>query len=451
MLLRILANRYSGRVSDNKEQVTVPTDALSAVLGVDPQGREAVYTVREERVSDSQPTPSLVERIKALVSWVQGTRIMRGMSRYGNARGGLLAGGIAYSALFSITAALTVAWTIFMATLGNNPAMRESVIGAINTALPGILDDGSNGGLIDPDALILTGGLSIASIIAGGVLLWTAISIMTGLSRSIRAMFGINQVVENGVVNILRSFGGFVVLAAGIVVSGVFAAGAGAAGTWLFGKLGIESSISQFFIKLAVWAVAICLDGLIIAFLVRVMAGMRVPRADLLRGAVLGGLIMTVIKIAGTSVVSSVSSNPLLAPFAALATLLLWLNLTARIMLMVSAYMANPPRVYTPEDARELRGHTTPNFVTLTVPESLEWPHDPITGALLPEPKLPLQEEIEELPEWGGLQGNWARKRAEKLEDKARKASEDARAARERYRDGQRQVQAQQANREKKH
>ncbi len=210
MLLRILANRYSGRVSDNKEQVTVPTDALSAVLGVDPQGREAVYTVREERVSDSQPTPSLVERIKALVSWVQGTRIMRGMSRYGNARGGLLAGGIAYSALFSITAALTVAWTIFMATLGNNPEMRESVIGAINTALPGILDDGSNGGLIDPDALILTGGLSIASIIAGGVLLWTAISIMTGLSRSIRAMFGINQVVENGVVNILRSFGGFV-------------------------------------------------------------------------------------------------------------------------------------------------------------------------------------------------------------------------------------------------
>ena len=46
--------------------------------------------------------------------WVKSTRLFRANARYLNARGNLLAGGISYTALISITAALVIGWTIFM-------------------------------------------------------------------------------------------------------------------------------------------------------------------------------------------------------------------------------------------------------------------------------------------------------------------------------------------------
>ncbi|GAB48507.1 hypothetical protein [Mobilicoccus pelagius] len=38
--------------------------------------------------------------------------------------------GIAFSALFGIAAALTIAWTVFMATLGDDPALQSRVVDA---------------------------------------------------------------------------------------------------------------------------------------------------------------------------------------------------------------------------------------------------------------------------------------------------------------------------------
>lgn len=74
--------------------------------------------------------------LKGLIAKVIASRVMRAFQRYGKARGALLAGGIAYSALFSIVAALTIAWTVFMATLGGNAQLRSSVIQAVNQVLP---------------------------------------------------------------------------------------------------------------------------------------------------------------------------------------------------------------------------------------------------------------------------------------------------------------------------
>ena len=114
---------------------------------------------------ESGGAASLVERVKS-------SRVMRTVQRYGKARGGLLAGGIAYSALFSIVAALTIAWTVFMATVGGDPRLRSQVIEAVNSTLPGILKNGSGQGMVDPDALVLDSALNPASIIAAFVLLW---------------------------------------------------------------------------------------------------------------------------------------------------------------------------------------------------------------------------------------------------------------------------------------
>ena len=116
------------------------------------------------------------------------------------------------------------------------------------------------------------------------------------------------------------------------------------------------------------------------------MSGVRAPRADLARGALATAAATSILRLLGTSLVGMVSRNLLLASFTALATLLLWLNISVRIVLVGAAYTANPPIPYQPVTAGELHAKQTPNYVTASVPATLVWPHNPITGAIVPDP-----------------------------------------------------------------
>src|SRR6478735_3107488 len=93
---------------------------------------------------DSTPTssPSLVDRAKALLAWWNATRPARANARFGERGGGVLTGGIAYAALFSVFAALTIGYTIFMAVLGGNDELRQKVLDSVNASLPGLIDTG---------------------------------------------------------------------------------------------------------------------------------------------------------------------------------------------------------------------------------------------------------------------------------------------------------------------
>lgn len=310
-------------------------------------------------------------------------RIARALTRYGNARGGLLAGGVAYSAVFSVAAALTIAWTVFMALLGSNERLRHYAIKGVNSALPGILTDGGSRGLIDPDSLVLGSPLNPASAAAGVILVWTATSVMRSLASSIQAMFGITTLEQSVLVSKLRAFAGFVVLAAGVLASSLLTAAAGFAGGRLLGFFGIPSHL---LVRIAGFFLSLLVDAGIVVFLVRVMSGVRAPRADLARGALATAAATSILRLLGTSLVGMVSRNLLLASFTALATLLLWLNISVRIVLVGAAYTANPPIPYQPVTAGELHAKQTPNYVTASVPATLVWPHNPITGAIVPDP-----------------------------------------------------------------
>src|SRR4051794_166518 len=141
---------------------------------------------------DSTPPAnrSLVGRAKALLAWAQATRPMRANARFVMRGGGVLTGGIAYAALFSVFAALTIGYTLFMAILGDNDKLRERVLNALDDYLPGLLDMHGTGTGINPDDLQISGGLTFAGIVAVVVLLLSALSATAALRTGIRAMFG---------------------------------------------------------------------------------------------------------------------------------------------------------------------------------------------------------------------------------------------------------------------
>lgn len=367
------------------------------------------------------------ETAKAAKGWYESTRAGRAMARMVTARGNLLAGGIAYAAVFSLFAALAIGWTVFMAVLGGNAALRDQLVTTINEALPGIIDTG-DGGLVSPDQLVLDTALTVTSVVAALVLLWSALAMMTALKASIRRMFGVVAVPENFVVKKVRDLAGFVVLAVATLLTSVSSIGANTLGSLVFDWLGMDGPVSAFLLRAGTFLAGALVDFAVFAFLFRAFAGMRVPRRDLVLGAAIGALASAALRVLGTSVLGA-SSNPLLASATALVTILLWLNLIARITLMVAAFTANPPAPLKPSAPEEVHFGHEPNYVTLTAPETLQWAHQATTGTLEPDPRLnpnrpPDPVQPEPVPRRGGLIGWLKRRRIERLDRRLAAARE---------------------------
>ena len=363
-------------------------------------------------------------KVGALSSWYKDSRIGRFLGRYGVQRGALLAGGISYTALFSLFAALAIGITIFMSLLGSNDELRESVFKAINSAVPGLITVDGKEGLVEPSSLVLSSPFTLPGIIALVSLLLSATRVMQALKVSIRDMFGITVMPVSAVSDKLRDLAGFIVIALSVLATagvGVLASSAGGA---IFSALGLSDGVGAFLVRILVLAGAALIDAGVFWMLVRFIAAVRVPKPDLIKGLVTFAVGSGILRWAGTSLVASVSDNPILASAAALATLLLWVNLLARVTLMVCAFMANPPRAALPANREHIHADETPNYITVTYPHTLTWPHQSLTGAIEPDPQNdPMAiEKRQRIPRWGGLVGKYKTWRLGHLRRKLQRA-----------------------------
>lgn len=326
-----------------------------------------------------------IERGKDLGEWFQHTRVGRMNGRYGAVRGAQLAGGIAYVGLFSVFAGLTIAVTVFMQMLGGRERLREAVFENVAEALPGILQtEDDPDGLVSPDSLVLDAGLSLTGAIATVALLLSAIGVMGSLAGSIRAVFGLAKPPRNAVLAKVTDLLGFLFLAVSVVVTAALGIVAGTAGTWMVETLELPNGWGQVLVRGLGLLSAFGVDMVVFAYLMRQLAGARPPRRDLWRGAAIGAVGTGVLRVAGTSLIGS-ADNPVLAAGATVVTLLLWVNLAARLMLYVAAWTANPPvRFEAPVSPEELHLREQPNYVTLSAPHTLAWDYDAYTGQVQP-------------------------------------------------------------------
>ncbi|MGV8965872.1 MAG: YihY/virulence factor BrkB family protein [Cellulomonas sp.] len=323
--------------STTADDATAPIGAGSAHLAAAARLEPTV------RVDDPSRPAALVARVKAALAWWQRTRVARANARFGSAGGGVLTGGIAYSALFSVFAGLTIGFTVFMAILGSNTALRQDVLNTLATSLPGLIDTGDGNGLLKPEDLVVSAGLNVAGVIAVVVLLLSAMAAMAALRTAVRAMFGANGVGGNAVHGKLRELAGFTGMALAVLLSAVLSIVVTTAANWLLELVGL-SDAAGVVVRILGIAVAFVVDAGIFALVVVVLAGMHPPMRDLRGGAVIAAVGIGAVRVLGTSVVAgSAGNNALLASFAVLVTLLIWINLIARIVLLSAAWTANPP------------------------------------------------------------------------------------------------------------
>ncbi len=362
----------------------------------------------------------LVAKVTAAGQWWQHCRVGRGLNRYSLKRGNLLAGGISFVALFSLTAGLVVGWTVFMAVLGGNADLKDSVLDAINDAMPGLLRQGDGSGLIDPDSLVRNSPFTLTGIVALVLALLSASKVMTALKMSLWSMFGVVRLPDNAVMGKLRDFLGFLGLATGVILTAALGIVANALGSFILDAVSLDGAGARLILSGVSLLISFAVDMVLFAFLIRIVAGMRVPARDLWIGSAFFALGSGLIRWLGTSAVGAVD-DPILATGAAVITLMLWINLVARIVLMVAAWIANPPFALMPKDVKHLHGADRPNYVTMSEPSTLEWPHHTMTGDVEPDPRYDPDgwEIVFDSATWNSSEVVWLRRRIDRAQSRA--------------------------------
>ncbi|WP_129785477.1 YihY/virulence factor BrkB family protein [Promicromonospora panici] len=282
----------------------------------------------------------LIELGKKVWAWWESTRAGRAVSRFDASNGAVLSGGMAYAALFSLFAALAIGYTVFVRVLGDTE-LRDALLAQVDTWVPGLVDTG-DGGILSPSDLVLSPGLNWTSFVAALVLLWSATGFMGALRTSVRAMFGEPASVGNPVTDRLRQLLGFVLLGVGVLVTAAASVAVSAAVPWALELVGLGEG--------AVWAVrgvglllTVLLDAAVVAAVIRYVGGVRPPGRDLLLGSLAVGVVAGALRYLGTEVISGAATrNALLASFAVVVTILILVNLLARVLLLASAWIAEP-------------------------------------------------------------------------------------------------------------
>lgn len=270
---------------------------------------------------------------------LKSTRGYHAWTRYGEANGDLLAAGVGYFAFFSIFPALALAFAIFGFVLQGRPDLVDTIAESLNATLPGMVKTASHPeGIISieaPASLTLT----VTGIISFVMLLLAGLGWVGALRTGIRGIFGLEASTDNLVRTKARDLLVLVTLGLAIAVSAILTSVVGGLAERVAGWIGLSGN--GLLIGLLGLLLGVVFDTLILVVLLRMLSRVRLPMRDVRQGAVLGAVVLTVLKLFGGFLVSHATANPLLSAVAVSVGLLFWLNLMSKVILLSAAWAAN--------------------------------------------------------------------------------------------------------------
>jgi len=299
----------------------------------------------------------ITARLNNAVEWVKNSRPGRVLAWFWACNGGALCAGIAYQTLFSLFAILTVAWSAFSASLGRYPALQAAVLEQINSWLPGLIGY-QDSAIISPDQLVLDSALNWASMVAIVMGPFWIYRVMTAIHTAICRVLAVSRRHSTRIWDQITKFLGFFVLGAGILVAAVTTILTHALGNYVVSVFGPQlGSVVSVASQIILHVIGALINGLVIMGAIRLVARVwfisEHKRRELWWGAIFGGFALELLRWLGVSfVTASASNNPLLAPFAAIVSILLLTNFAFYVILMVCAWVYNPQRLDRPRSPK---------------------------------------------------------------------------------------------------
>ncbi|UWF78269.1 MULTISPECIES: YihY/virulence factor BrkB family protein [Microbacterium] len=269
-------------------------------------------------------------------------RIVRAVLLHMERHGPILADGVTYRALFSVFAAVLLGFSAAALWLTSDDVAWNAVVSAIDSAVPGLIKERPDGpGLIDPSEIRAPAGLSITGIVSLVGLIGAALGAIGSLRVAMRSIAGtVSDDVAPPLV-ILRNLSLAAIIAAAFVGSAALTFAGRAVLRWAGGLLGLpeDSPVLFWSVRLISLVIVFALNTVLIAAAFRALAGVRARARALWSGAMIGGAGLLVLQELSGLFVGGARANPLLASFASLLALLIWLNLSTQVILLASAYI----------------------------------------------------------------------------------------------------------------
>lgn len=247
----------------------------------------------------------VVELMKAFMEWLNTTRIMRAYLRYQNASSNLLAGGIAYTALFSMAGIVTLIIMTAQAMIFAFPLTSHTIFQDVNQWIPGAIRIDGQPGLIDP-AAIATPSFTWGTLVALVVSIMAGIRVVAALRVSIQTVFGLPQRPGAGWKNALRDACMFLALCLGGILASVLGSGSIVVVRALQRRLPLALPVPPGLINAGAFVLTSVLTTLILAFTLRYLALVRAPRRDLWIGTGTLGFLSTALQMSGAYLAASV-------------------------------------------------------------------------------------------------------------------------------------------------
>jgi membrane protein len=356
------------------DRATTKTDAL---------GKPGVE-IEEKSVAEAPPTG-----LAAVIAKVMALRPVRVFLRFGASGGEIMASGMSFQAVFAIFAGIWVGFSIFGIVLAGNPQLMDAVVEQLGNSIPGLIGDG---GAIDPKALSearifgWTGALALVGLVL------TAVGWLASTRDSVRRLFKLDPPTTNFLLLKVKDFGLALAFGVAIVLSSAVSLVSNQGLSLVFDLLGIDTRST--FAAFAGWLVGVLVvflfDTAVLAAAFRVLSGVKIPRRRLLAGAAIGGGALALLKILGSQLLGGATSNPLLASFAVIIGIMIFLNLVCRVILISATWIAVgmddaglDPRALSPEQQeieREKRVADARDVLVAAERERLEAELDTVHG-----------------------------------------------------------------------
>lgn len=288
--------------------------------------------------------PSLIERGKSAVAEAKTlkerfdlTHAGRTLERYSDRNGSVIAGGIAFFSLTSIAAGVLIAVTLASWFIAGDEELSSEIFDFIDQAVPGVVKDGPNdAGLVDPTTLQPTAVTGVVGLVGFLILFNTASRYVSGMRMGVWAMLEADD--RSPLQGKLRDFAALV----GIALTVLLGAGLQVASSVVADQVSqmlFDTDPQEWLVRLLGAGVMFLVDMAFAAIVLVYLGGVRLPRTHVLITLAVAALGMGILRQLMSLIISGVSENAVLAPFAAIVTLLLFTNYTARIMLYSAAYL----------------------------------------------------------------------------------------------------------------
>ncbi|WP_061960743.1 YihY/virulence factor BrkB family protein [Demequina flava] len=269
-----------------------------------------------------------------------GTHVGRTLKRASEENATILAGGMAYFSLTSLAAGLVIGITLSTFMVHFNEDWNDAFYTFLDDTIPGVVDDGSGNGLVDPAAIqpqTITGIVGLVSFL---ILFNTAARYLTAVRIGTRAMLGKGKMpaVAGKLGDFAALFAIFLIVVVGVIVQVLASQFADVLASWIPGE-----TVSQWVIRGPALFVGLLVDMAFLTLAIVILGKYRGSKKSLWMILILGGIAMGILRQGVSFVVGGVGSNPVLGSIAAVITIVVFVDWIARIMLYCAAWLGTLP------------------------------------------------------------------------------------------------------------